>query len=256
MSHAWVDGAHNEELDLEVSGQLMVLYLMVANGLEGDVRMVGETADAVAALRGLLLGAGSCEAIDPPTCAPLYRPGDECFRQHAKARAFLDPRPRLAGSVLSPPRAPSPVPVPAPPPPPPAADADPQVERLEATFCQMRDAERATGSIHDQLDRGFVSDEGAAFAQAAANDRVATEAMATLEREVARLRRRSPDVVLRWATKHLAFHRAVLDAARAASDRLAIHVEEETLAGWQRVIDGDAAFSRENDYVLSKYARR
>jgi len=82
-----ITGSYNDEM-------AMLLYVLIANGLDGDVRVAGDTPGDVELIRGLLLGAGSCAAIDPPTDAALYRPGDECYRQHAEARAFVDPRPR------------------------------------------------------------------------------------------------------------------------------------------------------------------
>lgn len=75
------------------------LALMFGTGLDGDVRLTGNTADAVAVARGLILGTGSCQPIEPPTDAPDYQPGDECYRQHDSARVFLDPVP--TGEVLA-----------------------------------------------------------------------------------------------------------------------------------------------------------
>ena len=82
-----------EHLDLIAEQSLQLLVLLFGNGLEGDVRLEGETADAVEVLRGLTLKVGSCNPIDPPTDSPLYQPGDECFRQHKDARVFLCPVP-------------------------------------------------------------------------------------------------------------------------------------------------------------------
>lgn len=87
-----------EHFDLVVEQSLQLLVLLFGNGLEGDVRLEGETADAVEVLRGLVLKVGSCQPIDPPTDSPLYQPGDECFRQHATARVFLCPTP-VSGSA-------------------------------------------------------------------------------------------------------------------------------------------------------------
>lgn len=72
---------------------LYPLLLMLGNGLDGDVRFVGNTPDAVEMARGLIIGTGACRPMEPPTDAPLYQPGDECYRQHAQGRAFLDPKP-------------------------------------------------------------------------------------------------------------------------------------------------------------------
>lgn len=92
MPHAVrIRGAVHLDTSLETSVQL--LLLLFGNGLEADVRLEGETDDAVAALRGLTLKVGSCQPIAPPADSPLYQPGDECYRQHETARVFLCPRP-------------------------------------------------------------------------------------------------------------------------------------------------------------------
>lgn len=82
-----------EHLDLIAEESLQLLVLLFGNGLEGDVRLEGATADAVDVLRGLTLKVGSCKPIDPPTDSTLYQPGDECYRQHPDARVFLCPAP-------------------------------------------------------------------------------------------------------------------------------------------------------------------
>lgn len=71
----------------------MLLVLLFGNGLEGDIRITGNTADAVTAARGLATGTGSCQRIDAPPNSPLYRPGDECYVQHPSTHVFLDPQP-------------------------------------------------------------------------------------------------------------------------------------------------------------------
>lgn len=92
MPHAIrVRGAEHLDTTFEASGTL--LLLLFGNGLEGDVRLEGETAESVEALRGLALKVGSCRPIAPPTDSSLYQPGDECYRQHDTARVFLCPRP-------------------------------------------------------------------------------------------------------------------------------------------------------------------
>ena len=91
-----VEGGDTIRDRFELPDHLMHLVLMFGNGLEGDVRLSGNTADAVDAARGLILGTGNCRPIDAPAAAvdaPLHRAGDECYRQHEDARVFLDPVP-------------------------------------------------------------------------------------------------------------------------------------------------------------------
>jgi hypothetical protein len=76
-------------MDTTFEQSLLLLGLLFGNGLEGDVRLDGSSAEAVLALPGLLTNLGSCQPIDPPRDSALYWPGDECFRQHAEARVFL-----------------------------------------------------------------------------------------------------------------------------------------------------------------------
>lgn len=82
-----------EHLDLDAEQSLQLLVLLFGNGLDGDVRLEGGTADAVEVLRALTLGVGSCAPIAAPTDSSLYVAGDECFRQHPTARVFLCPTP-------------------------------------------------------------------------------------------------------------------------------------------------------------------
>src|SRR5262245_37701575 len=79
--------------DFTIARDLMSLVLMFGNGLEGDIRITGNTADAIEAARGLALGTGSCRPIEPPTDSPLYRAGDECYVQPPSTLVFLDPKP-------------------------------------------------------------------------------------------------------------------------------------------------------------------
>ncbi len=82
-----------ETIDTTFEQSLQLLVLLFGNGLEGDVRLEGSSADAVLALRALVTKVGSCESIEPPVDSTLYQPGDECFRQHPEARVFLCPTP-------------------------------------------------------------------------------------------------------------------------------------------------------------------
>jgi hypothetical protein len=75
-----------------VRENLMSLLLMFGNGLEGDIRMTGNTADAVEAARGLAIGTGNCQRVEAPA-SPLYRPGDECYVQAPSTLVFLCPTP-------------------------------------------------------------------------------------------------------------------------------------------------------------------
>ena len=83
-----------------VPDEIFPLLLLVGNGIEGDLRLQGNTPAAVEFARGLLLGTGACRRCEPPPAAAvtLYRPGDECYYQHADGRAFLDPVP--TGAVV------------------------------------------------------------------------------------------------------------------------------------------------------------
>lgn len=80
-------------MDTTFEQSLQLLVLLFGNGLDGDVRLEGSSADAVLALRGLVMKVGSCQPIEPPGDSTLYQVGDECFRQHADARVFLCPTP-------------------------------------------------------------------------------------------------------------------------------------------------------------------
>jgi hypothetical protein len=206
MGRVWIEGAHRESADLDARADLMGLYLMVANGLDGDIRIVGETPEAVAVMRGLLRGAGSCTAIEAPADAPLYRAGDECYRQHAEARAFLDPRARNREPPPTTPAAPAVAPSAPPPsstasgapaPVPPPGRREP-LEELDALYARLRAAERAAGDLQAQIDHGHAGDADAASAALAAHDREAADALADLTRRIATLHRRAPDIVEGW----------------------------------------------------------
>lgn len=80
--------------------ELGTLALMVGNGIDGDLRLEGNTSEAIALARGLLIGTGACRRSEAPAAGveTLYRDGDECYHQHAEGRAFLNPIP--TGAVV------------------------------------------------------------------------------------------------------------------------------------------------------------
>ena len=88
------DGGGESQVDFE--RQQTLLYLIVANGIDSELRLAADSPDAIEALRGLLRGPGGCSPCDPPPGATLYRPGDECFRQTPNGHAFVDPVPRVS----------------------------------------------------------------------------------------------------------------------------------------------------------------
>ncbi|MCE9573191.1 MAG: hypothetical protein K8W52_08545 [Deltaproteobacteria bacterium] len=73
--------------------QVTHMVLAFGNGLEGDARITCSDAEAVQLARRIAIGSGGCRRIAPPTDTALYRPGDECYRQHGTARLFLSPIP-------------------------------------------------------------------------------------------------------------------------------------------------------------------
>jgi hypothetical protein len=77
----------------DVEAHLMHLVLLFGNGLEGDTRFTANTHDAVLTARGLIMGTGSCRRVPDMPEHPLYKPGDECYRQGSYAYAFLCPTP-------------------------------------------------------------------------------------------------------------------------------------------------------------------
>jgi hypothetical protein len=84
-----------------VRDHVMLLVLLFGNGLEGDIRLTGNTAEAVEIARGLVLGTGSCRRVEPRPDSPLYREGDECYVQAPSTLVFLDPRPEPGNHVMN-----------------------------------------------------------------------------------------------------------------------------------------------------------
>lgn len=82
-----------EQLELELEKQIFFVVVLFGNGLEGDLRLEGSSAECIEALRGLVVGTGNCTAIETPIDSDLVKPGDECYRQHPSARVFLCPTP-------------------------------------------------------------------------------------------------------------------------------------------------------------------
>jgi hypothetical protein len=90
-----------------LSRRLWGYYLLFANGLDWQTRIVGDTPEALDVARGLARGAGSCQRVEPGKCLTselkegtcLYREGDECYLQGEVATGsyaclFIDPRPQ------------------------------------------------------------------------------------------------------------------------------------------------------------------
>lgn len=84
-------GAETMDVDLQTSG--MVVVMLFGNGLPGDVRLEGESIEAIEALRTLILRVGNCEPVSAPPAHPLGQKGDECYRQLPSALVFLNPVP-------------------------------------------------------------------------------------------------------------------------------------------------------------------
>lgn len=86
--------------DLERDNQLMALYLSFANGVFLEMKAEGETDDSLDALRGIVLGAGSCTTVTLSTEEKnrlwLYEDGYECYKQGEKSPAyvFINPSPQ------------------------------------------------------------------------------------------------------------------------------------------------------------------
>ena len=62
-----------ETMDTTFEQSLQLLVLLFGNGLEGDVRLEGSSADAVVALRALVVGPLSTESLPNVTVQGLRR---------------------------------------------------------------------------------------------------------------------------------------------------------------------------------------
>lgn len=91
--------------ELRDNSNLMALYLAFANGIIIELRAIGDSQDAVEVIRGLALGAGSCQKVDlsPEKKAKvwLYQDGDECYIQGDDfAYIFIDPNPKPENFIV------------------------------------------------------------------------------------------------------------------------------------------------------------
>ena len=74
---------------------LTALYLFFANGLPKEVRIEGDSEEALEIVKGVAQGGGSCDLVEIPEeikkNLKLYKPGDECYEQWEKHYCFINP---------------------------------------------------------------------------------------------------------------------------------------------------------------------
>ncbi|MBE7550498.1 MAG: hypothetical protein HS126_05430 [Anaerolineales bacterium] len=87
--------------DLESKNALYTLYLSFANGMIQEMKAEGDCQEAIAMLRGIVQGGGSCQRVKltPQEASNilLYEEGWECYRQGGRQKPtyiFINPAPQ------------------------------------------------------------------------------------------------------------------------------------------------------------------
>ncbi len=84
--------------DLEDREWLLALYKSIADGIYLEMRIEGESQEALDVFRGILIGGGSCQQItlsdEQKKKLWLYKEGDECYSQDDLAYFFMNPKPQ------------------------------------------------------------------------------------------------------------------------------------------------------------------
>ena len=84
--------------DLEDRNVLLLLYKMIADGIVLEMRIEGESAEALEVIKGMLRGGGSCQQItlsmEKAKDLWLYEEGYEVFLQGEDGYFFVNPIPQ------------------------------------------------------------------------------------------------------------------------------------------------------------------
>lgn len=72
---------------------VLELVLLFGNGLEGDLRIWGNTSDAIELARQMIVKTGNCIPCQFPISTNLGESTDECFEQSSGFYVFLNPQP-------------------------------------------------------------------------------------------------------------------------------------------------------------------